>query len=195
MKLINNISLLNDKIFDIYLETTSENIKSILKGNTLTKDLPELEKLSRNKTNQIFNEKFREEEWINAISNTITGYSNLAKILGYGQIYQSFSNYWATWNNNFLEPIRDTFWRTPSNKIGNFKKYSLFHYDRTAYNDSDGITTYPTIKTPILMVYAFINRHYILDLLPEVSVVRNFLKQGFDVYATDWGILLHMIRT
>jgi class III poly(R)-hydroxyalkanoic acid synthase PhaC subunit len=41
--------------------------------------------------------------------------------------------------------------------------------------------------TPILIVYAFINRHYILDLVPEVSVVRNLLKQGFDIYATDWG--------
>jgi polyhydroxyalkanoate synthase subunit PhaC len=36
-------------------------------------------------------------------------------------------------------------------------------------------------------VYAFIGRHYILDLVPEVSVVRNLQKQGFDIYATDWG--------
>ena len=34
---------------------------------------------------------------------------------------------------------------------------------------------------PLLIVYAFINRHYILDLVPEVSVVRNLLKQGFVV--------------
>jgi hypothetical protein len=34
---------------------------------------------------------------------------------------------------------------------------------------------------------ANINRHYILDLIPEVSIVRNLLKQGFDIYATDWG--------
>ena len=37
------------------------------------------------------------------------------------------------------------------------------------------------------MIYAFINRHYILDLLPEVSVVRNLLNQGLDIFATDWG--------
>ena len=42
-------------------------------------------------------------------------------------------------------------------------------------------------KTPLLMIYAFINRHYILDLLPEVSVVRNLLNQGLDIFATDWG--------
>ena len=40
----------------------------------------------------------------------------------------------------------------------------------------------------MLVIYAFINRHYILDLLPEVSVVRNLLKQGgLDIFATDWG--------
>jgi class III poly(R)-hydroxyalkanoic acid synthase PhaC subunit len=40
----------------------------------------------------------------------------------------------------------------------------------------------------VLVIYAFINRHYILDLLPEVSVVRNLLNQGgLNVFATDWG--------
>jgi poly[(R)-3-hydroxyalkanoate] polymerase subunit PhaC len=37
------------------------------------------------------------------------------------------------------------------------------------------------------MIYAFINRHYILDLLPEVSVVINLLNLGLDIFATDWG--------
>jgi len=37
------------------------------------------------------------------------------------------------------------------------------------------------------MIYAFINRHYILDLLPEVSVVKNLLNRGLDIFATDWG--------
>jgi class III poly(R)-hydroxyalkanoic acid synthase PhaC subunit len=40
---------------------------------------------------------------------------------------------------------------------------------------------------PVLVIYAFINRHYILDLLPEVSVIRNLLNQGLDIFATDWG--------
>lgn len=35
-------------------------------------------------------------------------------------------------------------------------------------------------------MYSLINRHYILDLLPKVSVVRHFIDKGFDVYATDW---------
>ena len=40
---------------------------------------------------------------------------------------------------------------------------------------------------PVFVIYAFINRHYILDLLPEVSVIRNLLNQGLDIFATDWG--------
>jgi polyhydroxyalkanoate synthase len=40
---------------------------------------------------------------------------------------------------------------------------------------------------PVLVIYAFINRHYILDLLPEVSVVRNLLYQGLDIFAADSG--------
>jgi polyhydroxyalkanoate synthase subunit PhaC len=44
-----------------------------------------------------------------------------------------------------------------------------------------------SITTPLLIIYAFINRHYILDLLPNSSIVQNFQRQGFNVFATDWG--------
>ncbi|HEU5119828.1 MAG TPA: alpha/beta fold hydrolase [Candidatus Nitrosocosmicus sp.] len=40
---------------------------------------------------------------------------------------------------------------------------------------------------PLLIIYAFINRNYILDLLPNSSIVKNFQKQGFNVFMTDWG--------
>src|SRR3972149_1716519 len=43
-------------------------------------------------------------------------------------------------------------------------------------------------STPLLMVYALVNRPYILDLLPGRSAVENFLKGGTDVYLIDWGI-------
>ena len=41
--------------------------------------------------------------------------------------------------------------------------------------------------TPILVVYALVNRPYILDLQPDRSVVRRLLEGGFDVYLLDWG--------
>jgi polyhydroxyalkanoate synthase len=42
-------------------------------------------------------------------------------------------------------------------------------------------------RTPILIVYAFINRPYVLDMQIEISVVQKYLKAGFDVYMIDWG--------
>jgi polyhydroxyalkanoate synthase len=44
-----------------------------------------------------------------------------------------------------------------------------------------------TRETPILLVYALINRPYILDLQPDRSVVSRLLDAGFVVYLVDWG--------
>src|SRR5215471_3210383 len=43
-----------------------------------------------------------------------------------------------------------------------------------------------TATTPILVVYALINKSYILDLQPDKSWIRNLLSQGFDIYLIDW---------
>jgi class III poly(R)-hydroxyalkanoic acid synthase PhaC subunit len=72
--------------------------------------------------------------------------------------------------------------------------YSLFHYDNgkstrttSAFTEKEGGSVINQKNIPILVVYAFINRHYILDLLPEVSVMGSLLKSGLDIFATDWG--------
>jgi polyhydroxyalkanoate synthase subunit PhaC len=41
-------------------------------------------------------------------------------------------------------------------------------------------------KTPLLIVYALIKRPFILDLQPGKSVVESLLRQGYEVYLTDW---------
>src|SRR5918994_374801 len=41
---------------------------------------------------------------------------------------------------------------------------------------------------PVLLVYALILRPYILDLVPNNSLVEHLLGEGFDVYLLDWGI-------
>lgn len=43
------------------------------------------------------------------------------------------------------------------------------------------------IGTPLLMVYALINRETMLDLQPGRSVVQNMLSEGIDLYMIDWG--------
>jgi poly[(R)-3-hydroxyalkanoate] polymerase subunit PhaC len=42
-------------------------------------------------------------------------------------------------------------------------------------------------RTPLLVVYALINRETMLDLQPGKSVVETFLKKGMDLYMVDWG--------
>lgn len=45
----------------------------------------------------------------------------------------------------------------------------------------------PTAKIPTLIVYALVNRPYMVDLQADRSMVRNLLAQGEDVYLIDWG--------
>jgi len=42
-------------------------------------------------------------------------------------------------------------------------------------------------KTPLLVVYALINRETMLDLQPGRSVVERFLAHDIDLYMIDWG--------
>ena len=46
----------------------------------------------------------------------------------------------------------------------------------------------PRYRTPLLFIYALVNRPYILDLKPGRSVVANFVERGFDTYLVDWGV-------
>jgi polyhydroxyalkanoate synthase subunit PhaC len=174
--------------YPVYLNTISEYNKS-------WKDLSELDKVLRSRYRKAFDEKFRDVDFINRLSDIITSYSELAKITGLGQMYRDFSNGSSIWNNKFIEPIRDTIYRTASEKICEIEKYSLFHYKRPSTTTSTisaaeegGISiNQKAATTPVLIIYAFINRHYILDLLPEVSVVQSLLNQGLDIFAADWG--------
>ena len=68
--------------------------------------------------------------------------------------------------------------QTPSEVIYSENKLDLLHYESLTDDPHDA---------PLLVVYALINRPYILDLQPDKSVVRRFLEEGFDVYLIDWG--------
>jgi polyhydroxyalkanoate synthase len=72
---------------------------------------------------------------------------------------------------------------TPSEVVYEENKLKLLRYDAEAA----GIDPEETRDVPILIVYALINRPYILDLQPDRSVVRRLLEAGFDVYLIDWG--------
>jgi len=62
-------------------------------------------------------------------------------------------------------------------------KVRLLHYKPT---------TEKQVHTPLIIVYALINRYHILDIHPKKSWVRNLLDQGLDVYMIDWGTPTNM---
>jgi polyhydroxyalkanoate synthase len=45
----------------------------------------------------------------------------------------------------------------------------------------------PRYATPLIFVFALVNRPYILDLKAGRSVVSHFVDRGFDTYLIDWG--------
>jgi polyhydroxyalkanoate synthase subunit PhaC len=208
---LSNSMQFNAEFYNAFAEFYPVYFNTISQYNKSFQDFSELDKTLRSKFRKVFDEKFREEKFVNALSGVVDSYSELAKITGTGKIYQHLSNSLSAWNNDFIEPLRDTLYRTPSKKICELEKYSLFRYDRPTISATKKSTTIPTTfaeksnppmnqdkgysssppssaSHPVLVIYAFINRHYILDLLPEVSVVRNLLNQGgLDIFATDWG--------
>jgi poly[(R)-3-hydroxyalkanoate] polymerase subunit PhaC len=45
----------------------------------------------------------------------------------------------------------------------------------------------PRFKTPLCLVFALVNRPYIMDLKEGRSIIAHYVKAGFDTYLIDWG--------
>jgi len=58
---------------------------------------------------------------------------------------------------------------TPNEILVEKRAYKLLHYQQRVNR---------TARTPILVVYALINRSYVLDLQPDKSWIRSLLSQG-----------------
>jgi polyhydroxyalkanoate synthase len=74
---------------------------------------------------------------------------------------------------------------TPSEVVYTENKLELLHYKP----EDAGIEVPEEERSeiPIIIVYALINKPYILDLQEERSVVRRLLEAGHDVYMVDWN--------
>lgn len=59
-------------------------------------------------------------------------------------------------------------------------KLTLYHYKNPTGAKAKN-------KTPLLIVYALVNRPYMTDLQENRSTVRGLMEQGQDVYLIDWG--------
>jgi len=67
---------------------------------------------------------------------------------------------------------------TPSRVVYSENKMRLLHYIPTTGKQH---------PVPVFVVYALVNRYYIMDLQPDKSVVKRLLDEGFDTYIVDWG--------
>lgn len=52
----------------------------------------------------------------------------------------------------------------------------------------------PRLSPPLVVVFALVNRPYILDLKRGRSVIEHFVNRGFDTYLVDWGVPTHADR-
>lgn len=78
-----------------------------------------------------------------------------------------------------LNPLKTDIATTPCEVVYEEDRVKLKHYAAPGGS--------ARVRTPVLVVYALINRETMLDLQPGRSVVQNFLKEGIDLYMIDWG--------
>jgi polyhydroxyalkanoate synthase subunit PhaC len=70
--------------------------------------------------------------------------------------------------------------RTPRTLLWRKNKARLYRYEHP-------VEAPVKYQTPLLIVYALINKPYILDLLPGRSFIEYLVMHGVDVYLLDWG--------
>lgn len=67
---------------------------------------------------------------------------------------------------------------TPKKLVWKRDKVQLFHYENPNKIKS---------KIPTIISFAMLNRHDVLDLQQDRSLVRKLLEEGLDIYIMDWG--------
>lgn len=70
--------------------------------------------------------------------------------------------------------------RTPKELVWTLNKAKLYRYTPVLPPER-------RFRIPLLLVFAIMNRPYILDLRPGNSFVEFMIARGFDVYLLDWG--------
>jgi polyhydroxyalkanoate synthase len=67
------------------------------------------------------------------------------------------------------------------------EREAVFRNDHMTLYRYRGTTSAPAQTDPLLIVYALVNRPYMLDLQENRSLIRQLLARGQDVYLIDWG--------
>src|SRR3954447_24365901 len=70
--------------------------------------------------------------------------------------------------------------QTPKDTVWRRDKAELWRYR------SQGARV--SVSPPILIVHSLVSKSYVLDLMPNNSMIRFLLGEGFDVFLLDWGV-------
>lgn len=83
---------------DSYAAMTSTYLQESASSPSSSPDAPptELERKMMAKARETFESRFRDQDFLKSMSEFIEAYSKLAKDTGFGQIYQSASNWWRS---------------------------------------------------------------------------------------------------
>ena len=77
-------------------------------------------------------------------------------------------------------------WRPPDVDVGTTPKEVVWRKDKVELYHYRPVKK-KRARPPLLIVYALLNKPYILDLEPKRSVVESLLNKGIDVYLIYWG--------
>jgi polyhydroxyalkanoate synthase len=99
--------------------------------------------------------------------------------------YNELLNSWQKATENFskfnkLVTTNARIAQTPKQVIWTLNKAKLYRY-------APVVPESERKRVPLLMVFAIMNRPYVLDLRPGHSFVEYMLRHGYDLYLMDWG--------
>jgi poly[(R)-3-hydroxyalkanoate] polymerase subunit PhaC len=92
---------------------------------------------------------------------------------------------YTTGTHVLLEEIEVETGVTPNEVVWTKNKARLYRY-----RPADGAVG-RIRPVPVLLIYGFVLKPYVLDLVPGNSLVEYLVKEGFDVYLLDFGISGH----
>lgn len=93
---------------------------------------------------------------------------------------EMFQEYSRNASDVMLGPLETGISSTPYDVVYVEDRIKVKHYRASPESKSK-------LKTPLLIVYALINRETMLDLQPDRSVVQTMMNNGIDIYMVDWG--------
>ncbi|MGE5371272.1 MAG: alpha/beta fold hydrolase [Solirubrobacterales bacterium] len=103
---------------------------------------------------------------------------NRADTIPWDGLIESFWDHWRYGLDYLKTDLSPPTGLTPKYTVWRKHNSRLYRY----YSE-----TGPVYPTPVVLIYALINKPYIVDMIPGFSMIESLVDEGFDVYLLDWG--------